>query len=91
MMEKIEGTIYLLYQNREAEGMTAVKEWLRVFQELLSDSEHIQDGEVKRFGILMLRELLDAYRNRDIMEMADCLEEKSSLFIQAYFQEIKTK
>ena len=39
------------------------------------------------FSVAMMRELMEAYQNSDVMGVADCLMEKAALFIPFYFQE----
>lgn len=87
LLEKINGTGYMLYQNREQEGIVAVAELLLLFQDMIKDQTKSQMEEGGAFAVLMLRELLEAYQSQDILGMADCLIEKSVLFVQFYFQQ----
>lgn len=91
MVAKLENTIYLLYQNRAREAMEQVAEWLTVFQGLLGDGADTKHSELVRFGVVMVRELLEAYQTCDMMAMADCMAEKAVLFVQAYFPELCTE
>ena len=87
LLEKINETGYMLYQNREQEGIAAVAELLSVFQNMTKNQTESQMAEGGAFALVMLRELLEAYQSQDILGMADCLIEKSVLFVQFYFQQ----
>lgn len=91
MVGKIEDTIYWLYQNRAEEGIQMVVSWLTMFQSFLGDCESVKNPEIRSFGILMIRELLEAYQAHDVIGMADCMAEKSILFVKAYFQNLKVE
>lgn len=87
VIEKVQTTAELLYQNREQEGISAVSELITQFQNILQDLSEEQMNMAGSFGVLMLKELLDAYQSRNMLAMADCLMEKSILFIQFIYQE----
>ena len=91
LLEKINETGYMLYQNREQEGIAAVAELFPLFQNMTknqTESQMAEGGaEGGAFALVMLRELLEAYQSQDILGMADCLIEKSVLFVQFYFQQ----
>lgn len=87
LLEKINETGYMLYQNREQEGIAAVAELLSVFQNMIKNQTESQMAEGGAFALVMLRELLEAYQSQDILGMADCLMEKSVLFVQFYFRQ----
>ena len=80
--EKIKKAVCLLYQNREQEGISAVAEILNVLQELVNNLSVETMESCGRFAVLMLRELLENYQNQDMIGMADCLMEKTLLFLQ---------
>lgn len=86
LLGKINETSYMLYQNREQEGIAAVVELLLQFQDMIQNQSESQMAEGGAFALMMLRELLEAYQSQDILGMADCLMEKSVLFVQFYFQ-----
>jgi replicative DNA helicase len=86
LLGKINETSYMLYQNREQEGIAAVAELLLQFQNMIKKQSESQMAEGGAFALMMLRELLEAYQSQDILGMADCLMEKSVLFVQFYFQ-----
>ncbi len=87
LLEKINETGYMLYQNREQEGIAAVAELLPVFQSMIKNQTQSQIAESGAFALMMLRELLETYQSQDILGMADCLIEKSVLFVQFYFRQ----
>lgn len=87
LLEKINETGYMLYQNREQEGIAAVAELLSVFQNMIKNQTESQMAEGGAFALVMLRGLLEAYQSQDILGMADCLMEKSVLFVQFYFRQ----
>ncbi len=89
LLEKINETGYMLYQNREQEGIAAVAELLPVFQNMIKDQIESQMAEGGAFALVMLRELLEAYQSQDILGMADCLMEKAVLFVQFYFGQVE--
>lgn len=80
LLNKIEETVRYLYQNEEAKGMEAVQSLLETFQKILMNTP-------SQLGASMQRELLEAYRQHDIMAMADCLEEKAAAFVMSSFEE----
>lgn len=86
LLEKINETGYMLYQNREQEGIAAVAELLSVFQSMIKNQTESQTEESGAFALMMLRELLEAYQSQDILGMADCLMEKAVLFVRFCYQ-----
>lgn len=80
--EKINNTSRLLYQNREHEGLEAAAKLLPEFQNMI---QQLTDEQLKsggQFALLMMKELLDGYHSQDMLGIADCLMEKSLLFVQ---------
>ncbi len=86
LLGKINEASYMLYQNREQEGIAAVAELLVQFQDMIKNQSESQMAEGGAFALMMLRELLEAYQSQDVLGVADCLMEKSILFVQFYFQ-----
>ena len=82
LLEQIENTAVLLYQNKENEGMTAVTQLIGQFQSMLQNMTQIQLENGGNFALMMMKELIENYENQDIIGMADCLMEKSRLFVQ---------
>lgn len=87
LLRKINETGYMLYQNREQEGIAAVAELFPLFQNMIKNQTENQMAEGSAFALVMLRELLETYQSQDILGMADCLMEKSVLFVQFYFRQ----
>lgn len=87
VINKIQETIELLYQNHEQKGIAAVEELLVLFQNMLQNLTEEQTVGCGKFALLMLKELLEAYQNQDVLGMADCLMEKSMIFVQFVYQE----
>lgn len=82
LMEQIESTAVLLYQNKEKEGIVEVAKLIRQFQSVLQNMTQMQLENCGRFALLMLKNLIENYENQDMIGMADCLLEKSMLFVQ---------
>ena len=82
LLGQIENTAVLLYQNKENEGMTAVAQLIGQFQSMLQNMTQIQLENGGNFALMMMKELIENYDNQDIIGMADCLMEKSRLFVQ---------
>lgn len=86
LLDQMKETAYLLYQNKEQDGIEGVMRLLEQFQDLLNQMTEKQMEEVGSFALMMMRELLETFQSQDILGMADCLMEKSVLFVQYYFQ-----
>ncbi len=87
VINKIQETAELLYQNHEQEGIAAVAELLVLFQSMLQNLTQEQTDSCGKFALLMLKELVEAYQHQDVLGMADCLMEKSVIFVQFVYQE----
>lgn len=79
ILEKIEETACLLYQNKAHQGLEMTAELLDILTVLLK-SETV-DIETKRQMIDCLRELLPAYEKKNILALADCMEGKVKTLI----------
>lgn len=90
LLREMEETSRMLYQNKEHEAMKKVTELLGIFQNMVSNQTQEQLALGGNFALVMLRELLEAYQNLDMLGMADCLMEKATLFVQFYFQNTET-
>lgn len=86
LLETINETAYMLFQNREQDGLAAVKELLTIFQDMIKRQSEYGIAEGSAFAVTMLRELLETFQNQDMLGMADCLMEKSVLFVRFCFQ-----
>ena len=82
LLEQIENTAVLLYQNKETEGMDTVKQLIGQFQSMLQSMTQKQLEDGGKFALLMIKELIENYEKQDMLGMADCLMEKSVLFVQ---------
>lgn len=82
LLEQIENTAISLYQNKEAEGVAAVSKLIGQFQGILQNMTQTQLENGGNFAVLMMKELIENYENQDMIGMADCLMEKSVLFVQ---------
>lgn len=49
---------------------------------MLQNMTQMQLENCGRFALLMLKNLIENYENQDMIGMADCLLEKSMLFVQ---------
>lgn len=88
MMQYVEETARVLYQNKECEALERMKNLLEVLQEMVKKQSKAQLQAAGEFSIVMLRELMEAYQNNDMLALADCLMEKVTLFIPFYFQKM---
>lgn len=86
ILAEMENAIILLYQNKEKEGMDAVVQLLECFSQIAETVEGVQADKVKKFAFVVMKELIEAYQAGDVLAMADCLLEKGSVLVQAYFE-----
>lgn len=82
LLNRVNSTAYLLYQNKEVDGITEVGELMVVFQKMIKCMSEEQVNEVGQFAVMMMKELMEAYKNQDVLGMADCLMQKATLFVQ---------
>ncbi len=77
IQEEIDGISILLYQNREQEGIDEVSRFFGKMKELTEEllqknlADHVYIGAMYK----IYQELLLSYENRDMLGMADCLQE----------------
>ena len=86
LLDTINETASLLYQNKEKEGILEVGKLLKKFQNMIQSMTEKQICEVGEIALIMLKELLEAYTSQDMLGMADCLMQKAILFVQFYYQ-----
>lgn len=86
LLDTINETASLLYQNKEKEGILEVGRLLKKFQNMIQSMTEKQIGEAGEIALIMLKELLEAYTRQDMLGMADCLMQKAKLFVQFYYQ-----
>lgn len=87
LMQSVSDTAKMLYQNREHDGLEQAEIIIKVLQQLVENQSEEQIQAAGAFSVAMMRELMEAYQNSDVMGVADCLMEKATLFIPFYFQE----
>jgi len=86
LLKRIDEISQFLYQNKTNQIWNEVKKILQELQKMVTEITGISD-EVTAFSIEMLKELVDNYQNQDIIGLADCLQEKVTIFIQFYFEQ----
>ena len=82
LLGKIENTAVLLYQNKEEEGIAETKRLIQQFQNIIQGMTEEQLSGGGKFAFVMLKELVENYQQQDMLGMADCLMEKSVLFVR---------
>ena len=87
LMQSVSDTAKMLYQNREHDGLEQAENIIQSLQQLVENQSEEQMRTTGAFSVAMMRELMEAYQNSDVMAVADCLMEKAALFIPFYFQE----
>ncbi len=82
LLEMIENTAVLLYQNKEQEGMAETAKLIRLFQNMIQDMTQVQLASGGNFALVMMKELVENFERQDVLGIADCFMEKSVLFVQ---------
>lgn len=82
ILDQIENTVNLLYQNKEKDGIAEVTKLISQFQNIIQNMTESQLDSVGNFSLLMMRELVENYEKQDVLGLADCLTEKAILFVQ---------
>lgn len=86
ILDEIDKAVYLLCQNKEVKAIETVGNLLGVFRMMMELQTEQQIAEGGMFALLMVRELLEAYQEQDMLGMADCLMEKAVIWTQFFFQ-----
>ena len=84
MLGRIDKISRLLYQNKTNQIWDEIKGFLQELQlrvKGISDA----DEDALLFSIEMMKDLVENYQKQDVIGIADCLQEKVTLFIQFYF------
>ncbi len=86
LQEEIDAVSVILYQNREQEALEQIGP---LFGKLKAVSDALlqtnEDREqIEAFVSEMYKVLLEAYRQKDLLGMADCLQEKVTLAVELY-------
>lgn len=84
LLQQLDEISQMLYQNKAQKAMEEVRVLLQTLQDMVKSVAH---DEVIEFTMEMLKELVEAYQQQDVLGMADCLQEKATLFVQFYFQQ----
>lgn len=89
LIHKIDEVSIMLYQNREQEAVEQVAELLPVLQQagkgiLQRAYKTEEEQELDVFIASILRELIEGYRNKDMLYLADCLQQKGILLAELY-------
>lgn len=82
--DKIDHASILMYQNHENDAMKEMSELFPYLDEIINDNLIKFDSKVARFSISTMKELIDAYKNADMLCMADCLQEKILLIVELF-------
>lgn len=85
--KRTEDVIQCLYQNREQEGIVRLgEELLPIYQQMVQEIMHGQEEKSALVHIKLLKELVEAYRVKDMLGMADCLKEHAFVLIESYYR-----
>ena len=82
ILDQIENTVNLLYQNKEKDGIAEVTKLISQFQNIIQNMTESQLDSVGNFSLLMMRDLVAISEKQDVLGMADCLAEKAMIFVQ---------
>lgn len=87
LQDQIDEVSVMLYQNREKE---ALKQFMPLFQELktvsnaLMETEGKADQQIGLYITNMYQNLNASYKYKDMLGMADCLQEYALLIVELY-------
>lgn len=81
---KIDHASILMYQNQEKEALREMSELFPYLKKIISESMLYHDNQIVTFSILTMNELIDAYKNTDMLQMADCLQGKVLMILKLY-------
>lgn len=89
LVHRIDEVSIMLYQNREQEAVEQVAELLPVLQQAGKDilqraNKTEEEKELDVFIASVLRELIEGYRNKDMLYLADSLQQKGILLAELY-------
>lgn len=89
LVHRIDEVSIMLYQNREQEAVEQVAELLPVLQQAGKDIlrrayKPEEEKELDVFIASVLRELIEGYRNKDMLYLADSLQQKGILLAELY-------
>lgn len=84
---KIDEISVMLYQNREQQALEQVGIFLGELKYLTDELQQANCADIEQIQIYILQmyqELYDAYANKDMLGMADCLQDKVMLITELY-------
>lgn len=87
LQKEIDQVSILLYQNKEQEALEGVAGLFGKLKEITDALLHVRDGseeQIQAFIIEMYRSLRAAYEYKDMLAMADCLQEYALMAAEIY-------
>ena len=87
LQEEIDEISVMMYQNREQEALKqfgVLSQKLKKVTDALLDVQEGDKGEISSFIICMYQTLNQAYQHKDMLGMADCLQEYATLAVELY-------
>jgi len=84
---QIDDVSIALYQNREKDALEAIPEILQTLNAVIQRLEQTAMGaneQIKSYILLMYKELYEAYTQKDMLGIADCMQEKVLLVLELY-------
>lgn len=82
LSKKIDDISVLLYQNQEKEAMEEMPALIREIQEMAQRIRKKCQDVPEAFVVSTIRELVESYKMRDMLAMADCLQQKALLMVE---------
>ena len=87
LQEEIDEISMMMYQNREEEVLKRfgdISQKLKRVTDALLDIQGDSEGELLSFIVHMYQTLNRAYQHKDMLGMADCLQEYATLAVELY-------
>lgn len=87
LQEEIDQVSIAFYQNREQEGLEQVRlllSELKTVTDALSGFGDSDDHQTLHYIAMMYQTFNEAYKQRDMLGMADCLQEYASSVVELY-------
>lgn len=87
LQKEIDQVSIMLYQNKEQEALEGVAGLFGKLKEITDALLHVRDGseeEMQAFIIGMYQSLKAAYEHKDMLAMADCLQEYALTAAELY-------
>lgn len=87
LQEEIDQISIAFYQNREGEGLEQVRlllPQLKTVTDALSEPGDDNDPQILYYIARMYQNFNEAYRQRDMLGMADCLQEYAASVVELY-------